>query len=211
MRESFATSLRRQRMQAICNAEALADGNGAQHCGGSRRGEAISEDFAPEKRFLPCSQIPPLDALERSSPRQARESPRREPGTHRGELVRHSPHPPSSPPDSAPVRRVDEETEQFLREMRSRFSTQAVAERARQSLQREVSVCVFVCAFVGEAGCLCGALLHAPRCPPLPPPPYAPACFLFLSSQLPLCVRARARAVPPGHQPMGFAALALGV
>ena len=95
-------------MQAICNAEALADGNGAQHCGGSRRGEAISEDFAPEKRFLPCSQIPPLDALERSSPRQARESPRREPGTHRGELVLHSPHPPSSPPDSAPVRRVDE-------------------------------------------------------------------------------------------------------
>ena len=36
----------------------------------------------------------------------------------------------------------DEETETFLREMRSRFSAQAVADRARQSLQREL--CVWV-------------------------------------------------------------------
>jgi hypothetical protein len=50
-----------------------------------------------------------------------------------------------------------------------------------------------------------------PALPSLAPPPYANACFLFLSSQLPLCVRACARAVPPGHQPMCFAALALGV
>ena len=78
MRESFASSLRRQRMQAIWKAEA-ADGtsNGG---GGSRRGEGITEDFAPEKRYLPCSQIPPLNALERSSPRPARESPRRPSG-----------------------------------------------------------------------------------------------------------------------------------
>jgi hypothetical protein len=72
MRESFAASLRRQRMQAIWKAEA-ADGTG-NGGGGSRRGEGITEDFAPEKRYLPCSQIPPLNALERSSPRPARES-----------------------------------------------------------------------------------------------------------------------------------------
>jgi len=51
MRESFAASLQRQRMQAIWKSEAT-DGTGNRG-GGSRRGEGITEDFAPEKRYLP--------------------------------------------------------------------------------------------------------------------------------------------------------------